>query len=162
MKRFILMLASFLLVQGCSHNIASTGPFFKAHAPLEKNKAAAYFFHRGKDSEYITNCLLVKVDGQNQGCLGYPGFVLAHVQAGEHKMAFVPDALIKLPANLTFRHSFKAGHTYYFELRRLTSNAERKIALKYHYNLLLEADYGWFLVDIETALEVLPNLREWA
>lgn len=145
-------------LQGCiSTNVVPTGPLF-VYKESSNNKVTAYFY---QDSMPLVNsCLLVGIDGDYKGCIGYPGFAKLEISPGQKEVSFTPNAPIKI-SNLEFDWNFESGTEYFFEYKPISQKRESDIEIKTQYNMLLDVSLGWYLVEKNNALVDLEGLRSW-
>ncbi len=140
-----------------SHDTVSKGDLFKPDLEVDRDLATVYFFQ--PDQELVNSCLLLGVNGEYKGCIGYPCFIKTYIKPGKHRISFTPNAPVKI-ANLSFYYSFKAGKDYYFEYQELSKSQTVKAAGS-TYNALLGTHIGWVPLTKTEALAKLNELRSW-
>jgi hypothetical protein len=148
-----------LSLQGCmSTDVVPKGPIFTYNGKPADQESIAYFYQF--DMPLVNSCLLVGIDDKYRGCIGYPGYVHAIISAGNHEVSFTPNAPIKI-SNLDFKFDFEAGKEYFFVYKLSAQKSANDIEVKAQYNMLLDATYGWYLVEKQEALSALQGLRAW-
>ena len=155
----ILFIITLLALQGCmSTDVVSKGPLFTYGGQPAAQESIAYFYQF--DMPGVNSCLLVGIDGTYRECIGYPGYTQVNIASGNKEVSFTPNAPIKI-ANLDFQFGFEAGKEYFFIYQLSSKKSANDIEIKTQYNMLLDATYGWYLVEKQEALSALQELRSW-
>ncbi|MCB4438607.1 hypothetical protein LHL20_20520 [Alteromonas sp. McT4-15] len=141
-----------------STDVVPKGPEFSYASKSTDSQATTYFYQF--DMPGVNACLLVGIDGEYKGCIGYPGYTKFSVTPGTREVSFTPNAPIKI-ANLKIDYDFEAGKEYFFGFKNVSSKTESDTEIETQYNLILDTTYGWYLVEKQQALKELNGMRSW-
>lgn len=154
----IICILLFFTLSGCmSTEAVPKGPIFN-YAYQASEKATAYFYQ--DDMPGTVACLLVGINGNYEGCIGYPGYTKIAVDSGIKNVSFTPNSVIKI-ANLNFDFKFESGKEYFFKYQVTSDKTDSDKEIETQYNMALGVKFGWYLVEKEHALKEMENLRAW-